>query len=445
MAAAPGDDSWDVQADLHFLLASDEDLHADLALVCDLLTTTEEDSPEETTTEPKPAPTRKRKANKCRNPFEARRRETILELQRQVESLKEKLEEAKLQALLEQQDMTRWEKFARQQRNEVRKALLDRASLQNTVDANNTLISKMVALLRKKPRLQDDSDASPEAWQVYKLVAQESLRHAAIHAIADRQYSRKDYAFINAGLIDHTRNVCRMRPVQQPGKSVVQLEIASQVVLGAPCSVVSRAVWQVFNGDNTLPSSLSAQVTLERLDDFTVYERFTEARRGITSCSNEVRKYYMEDEEHAIVWRSILEDELAPRMSIAAVEDESGWAVVEPLNDSQCRLTFLLHLSFDSSAFPPAPLTAADDSRGHARDSTLSTDEIAKSMEQIEFEDTPEPLGLIPVVARTTKDLTVPPGYEAFLDRNFRFQVNFRDTINAAVLEFNRRKVDKLT
>ncbi|CAK4539676.1 unnamed protein product [Aphanomyces euteiches] len=146
------------------------------------------------------------------------------------------------------------------QRNEVRKALLDRASLQNTVDANNTLIAKMVALLRKKPRLQDDSDASPEAWQVYKLVAQESLRHAAIHAIADRQYSRKDYAFINAGLIDHTRNVCRMRPVQQPGKSVVQLEIASQVVLGAPCSVVSRAVWQVFNGDNTLPSSLSAQV-----------------------------------------------------------------------------------------------------------------------------------------------------------------------------------------
>ncbi|KAG9407456.1 hypothetical protein AC1031_002176 [Aphanomyces cochlioides] len=304
-------ETWDIERDLHFLFASDQTLQDELAIVCDLLATSSEDDEKKS---------RKRKlrppSKGCRESFESRRRQELYDLQCQVKVLKDKLEEAKLNASL-QQCTSRWEKLARRQRNEARKAILEQEDLVDAVNSNNMLIEQLKSLLRKKPRLQ----ATEDEWRVYKLVAHASLRRTAIHAIADRQYNRKDTEFINAGLMDRNENFFRIRPLPRTNQKSVHLET------------------QVFNGEKT-PISRFAEVALETLDDFTCYERFTETRDGVTSHSNSVRKYFVDDDEHVLIWRSGLEDVLAPRI------------VVEPVTPSQGRMTFLMHFLFNPAMFP---------------------------------------------------------------------------------------------
>ncbi|CAK4584021.1 unnamed protein product, partial [Aphanomyces euteiches] len=72
----------------------------------------------------------------------------------------------------------------------------------------------------------------------------------------------------------------------------------------------------------------------ERLDANTVYERFTETHQGITVHANTVRKVYVTDEEHVVVVRSVLEDELSPQLSTGVLEEQSAWFGLENLEKS---------------------------------------------------------------------------------------------------------------
>ncbi|KAF0703882.1 hypothetical protein As57867_007455, partial [Aphanomyces stellatus] len=180
---------------------------------------------------------------------------------------------------------------------------------------------------RKKPRLDAVNEAT---WCDYKLAAQQSLREIGIRAIADRQYRRKDTVLLNAGLVGREDNFFSIGPLESSDMSVAVLQILVHVKLAAPCAVVSRAIWQVTSGETPPPLPSRASVTIDRLDDWTVYERFAETTAsGLVSHANTVIKFYVEENEgqdsHAIVWRSVLEDALMPHMSKGAVEDESGW------------------------------------------------------------------------------------------------------------------------
>ncbi|KAG9407432.1 hypothetical protein AC1031_002154 [Aphanomyces cochlioides] len=264
--------------------------------------------------------------SKSKEAFSTRLRRTIADLKWQIQRLEDQLDDAKLAAALLHAE-NKWERLARRQRNEVRKAMLLRQNLLDAVHENKAFIEKLMLFMHKKPRIHDSLTVK---WCAPKLVSKESSRHAAIHAIAGYQLSLKDNHYITADLVDQGNNFVRIRP--QVNNGIIMHHIANTVVIPAPCSIVSQALWKAYSGEKSPKWSSSTHVAIEQLDESTVYERFRETREGVTTYANTVRKYFRSDTEHSIVIRSVLEDELVPEMAGGAVENESVWSVRSLVN-----------------------------------------------------------------------------------------------------------------
>ncbi|KDO26029.1 hypothetical protein SPRG_08682 [Saprolegnia parasitica CBS 223.65] len=271
--------------DLHFLLATDSHLQDELAEVCHLLDAYASDglaesvystsSDNETTKQtidsiledfhtsldedvapakaPK-APRRKRKkiideeplpAVGARNKFQYRQKQEILRLRKEVAELQETLATSKASTALTQN--VDWEAAARRHFAESRRAMAENHQLRVAVAQQTTLIDSMKAYIHKKPI---DVTSSEETWAQYKLAAQHSLRVAAIHAIADRQYGRQRSAFDKAGLLANDHEVHIARALRPHAESCVLLEFINQLRHPAPFRVIGDAIWSVMNGEN---------------------------------------------------------------------------------------------------------------------------------------------------------------------------------------------------
>ncbi|KAF0736047.1 hypothetical protein Ae201684_007635 [Aphanomyces euteiches] len=408
---------WDVQTDLHFLFQGAENVPSEVTINLIDITTAEEDLSDD----PKPNGKRKSKAktSTVRKPFEAMRRQELAELKQQVESLQNQLVATKSNAT-SQRRVFKWEKIARHQRHQARKALEEQKYLQQTIQANVSFIGTITSQMQRRLEL-----VAHDAWRDCKLPADKFKRHAAIHAIAERQYNLKDTEYINSGMMDCDRNLFRVRTVPQTNEHTLVLEVVSQTTLPVPCEIISHAVWQVFNGEKSPAISSSAVVTMEQLDDNTVYEQFSETHHGLTSYSNTVRKYFVTNDEHVIVVRSVLEDELVANMSKGAVENQIGWITVVPLDAKHCRIAYLMRTCFDATTFP---------SREGQTDTSI--DAIEKSMRQVTVHDSPPEAGVFPADPSYLRLMVVPPGFETFFFRGFQFKSAHREVIKAAVLAF---------
>ncbi|CAK4108247.1 unnamed protein product [Aphanomyces euteiches] len=268
--AMSGDEGWDVEADLGFLLPDFTVAEADFSAVCDLLATG--DNGRVTTT---PKPKRKRKPAP-RVPYEAQQRQAILNLRTEIKVLEDQVEHSKCAVAL-QKPATPWEALALRQRLEARRVLQEHQELRAAVELNRSYIDKMIALYRKTPRQQEHLAAD---WQVYRLPAELIPRRAAIQAIAERQHARKDSAYIMAGLINQAENLLRVRFINRSSPDVVHYEESTHSILPAPHDVVSRAIWHVYSRQEMPRTSNATQVVREWVDDHTLYERLTESRRA---------------------------------------------------------------------------------------------------------------------------------------------------------------------
>ncbi|KAF0694511.1 Aste57867_14627 [Aphanomyces stellatus] len=434
-----GDDgaaAWDVARDLPFLIASDVELQTELTELCHLMDETSSSSA--TTDKPK----RRRKPSAApvgaRNQHQARVRQDILDLREEVERLVKELDDTKEKSLLQTSSTVAspWQNMARMQECHASKALRENRRLRAAVDEQGSFIDKMAKLMRKKPRLDAVNEAT---WCDYKLAAQQSLREIGIRAIADRQYRRKDTVMLNAGLVGRQENFCSVGRLHSSDASVVVFQVRSHIKLAAPCEIVSRAIWQVNCGDMPLPMSTGASVSIERLDECTMYEQFAETHaNGIISHANTVRKLYMEeDAAHVIVWRSVLEDALVPHMSKGAVEDESGWVVVTPIDDESCWQSFVVHVRIDPSTFPTPPSISQ---LTHATDEDATVDEIAASVQQLIVEEAPPAVGkFIPPDDRKAMKLGL-PHYAPFFERGYQFERTVKAAVNRAIDSYQRSR-----
>ncbi|KAH9144537.1 hypothetical protein AeRB84_011533, partial [Aphanomyces euteiches] len=114
------------------------------------------------------------------------------------------------------------------------------------------------------------------------------------------------------------------------------------VTIAAPFRLIGAAVWKVFNGEHPLRLPEGAEETLEKVDPYTVYQSFRNLDRDDQVHANNVFKYYVEVNREVIVWRSVLEDALMPRMRDDVVQNKWGWIVVSPTDDPETsRLSFL--------------------------------------------------------------------------------------------------------
>ncbi|KAF0684281.1 Aste57867_23745 [Aphanomyces stellatus] len=451
LATAADEGSWDIVRDLHFLIASDDQLQGELAHVCDLLNAPEEGdaTPSDKTSEEgdtssdgtpkaakKPAAATRGKRKTCGTTtvrFETRQKEEIMQLQAQVMQLKAQLEERQLNAGKATQGVSAWEKAARHELTEKNKSLRENEQLRDAMHEQATFIEHMQSIFAKKPRLAALSDTTSEAWQEYKLAAQSSLREAAIHAIADRQYARQQNAFINAGLFERRENLFHAGPRTLPDKSIV-LEFIYHMTLPAPYDVVGGACWQVYNGKRPPTLAPGANSEFETLDNRTVYNKYWEPSvlsldgEGYNmNISNTIHKLYVEDDRHVIVWRAVLEDALMPSMMTGNVGNEWGWIAIAPHPDdaTQCQLSILGQVQ-KTNCYPAHECGGPD----------KMLEDVTSFLEKLE-------MGKPPAVPGTFPSHPVQRGEEdeelKFLNRGKRLEQAIEKSINDAVVAYRTK------
>ncbi|CAK4855352.1 unnamed protein product [Aphanomyces euteiches] len=351
------DDDKDLLQDLQFLFANDDQLQEDLANVCDLLldgtstgldvdpvarntsltprlTTSPLHNHDATMVPPNPI-----KLTKDPRRFEVRQREEIFHLRHQVEMLKMQLNSHGKHELA---TPSKWERLAMIESVEKDKVLRENERLREQVFRQATFIEQMEKFCRKRPRLQSN-DIQSEEWQSYRLVAQKSLRVAAIHAIADRQLHRMQSTFIKTGIFDTSKYVLRINFVPQPGGSGL-VEFVNNIVLAAPFDTIGAIAWGIQGNETPveLPEGVSQE--MEIIDEKTIYIVNKDARNR--SFSNTIRKRYVEPYRHVIVQRTVQEDALMPQMNRGAVENKSSWMEITPLPEdaTKSRMAFVMYL-----------------------------------------------------------------------------------------------------
>ncbi|KAH9127612.1 hypothetical protein AeMF1_002102 [Aphanomyces euteiches] len=341
------DTSWDIMEDLGFLIATDEDLQADLAHVCDLL----EETPSDRSALSCPASTETAVKTKKRQRVNHNKQE-IRSLQKQVVALQEKLahEKSRLKTTF---SLSAWEQAARLEQVQAKRAIDENTELRAGIAEGTAFIQYMRSILQKKPRhLTMLSDPSSADWKEYKLAAQASLRVAAIHVIADRQYDRCMNVFIQAGVVGEKADVCRAEPVTLLNGQVV-LEVVNHAVVPLPFRLAMDAVWKAFNG-STGPMLLdhASQETMEEIDSWTNYERFSQPQpNGTVAYTNTIRKRYLESDRDVVVFRNVLEDAIVPHMTRGSVDNMLGWMASTPSEvdrERSCHLTSVIHMPLES-------------------------------------------------------------------------------------------------
>ncbi|KAH9067368.1 hypothetical protein Ae201684P_021527 [Aphanomyces euteiches] len=154
------DTSWDIMEDLGFLIATDEDLQADLAHVCDLL----EETPSDSSALSRPASTETAVKTKKRQRVNHNKQE-IRSLQKQVVALQEKLahEKSRLKTTF---SLSAWEQAARLEQVQAKRAIDENTELRAGIAEGTAFIQYMRSILQKKPRhLTMLSDPSSADWK----------------------------------------------------------------------------------------------------------------------------------------------------------------------------------------------------------------------------------------------------------------------------------------
>ncbi|KAG9407455.1 hypothetical protein AC1031_002175 [Aphanomyces cochlioides] len=211
---------WDVARDLPFLIVRDEELNQDMALVGHLHSPSRQSGEQSQSISP---------PSRTSESFEARRRLQVCALHAKVKMLQAKLEERQFQA-----------------------SFMGSSSRSQAICPSEQDLDPASPI----PRTQE----STSTGQARRLasVQEPSLRHTAMHAIAERQYSRKDTEFIHAGLMGRIENLFRLVPLSSISHGTLRLESVIRLTLAAPCDRVGRAAWEIFNGTRT-PAFPSAQ------------------------------------------------------------------------------------------------------------------------------------------------------------------------------------------
>ncbi|OQR91751.1 hypothetical protein ACHHYP_04403 [Achlya hypogyna] len=351
--------------ELEFLIATDAELEGQLVAMCDLLDTfasnsgpcdagfspTARSSPTSSASETSATSSRKRKADepievRHKTTFQYRQRQEILQLRADVQALQARLRELQQAP---QELVGGWATIAQQEMLAKLQALQENNHLRDQVASHMTFIESMSTFLRRKKPALEGTERSPVAdWTSYKLAAQQSLRVAAIHAIADRQYGRQQTAFINAGIFDVPAADVFRTNLSIPADKSLLAELVMHRKYPAPFRVVANAFWCVVNGDAAPTIPDHAVRTIEKIDADTIYQTYrAQATDGTPVHLNLIYKQYDEPMRRIYVWRSVVEDALMPNMLSGALGIQWGWVVVQqsPTDPAACDFSFLRYIN----------------------------------------------------------------------------------------------------
>ncbi|KAH9113065.1 hypothetical protein AeMF1_012690 [Aphanomyces euteiches] len=287
-----------------------------------------------------------------------------------------------------------WERAAREEFYARTKALQENAKLKLGVDEQAVFIDQMAQFLRRKaPTTMSCLNLSGYCWQMYRLPSRLSERIPAMHSIANRQFSRLEGAFINAGLYSRPSDLLRMKKCPQTDGKII-IEYAYHVKLGAPFRMIGAAVWKVLTNKYMTPWTCDGVETVEAVDPFTMYRTYSRASNCNAAAihANLVFKYFVEAEREVIVWRSVLDDELFPNMRNGHVHEETGWMQISPVGPDACRLTLLVQY------------TAFSDLIGAASSAHETLKSAITLFEQLSFSEPTFEQGTFPTTPQTREE-----------------------------------------
>ncbi|KAF0684279.1 Aste57867_23743 [Aphanomyces stellatus] len=423
-----------VATDLPFLIASDSQLQEDLAYVCRLLDEPsscgpDTDESDASSSDAAPRPSSKRKGEPAaplatmKNKFEYRQKQEMYLLKTQVEDLRAKLAAAQHRSAATF-DRSVWELTAREELAEKNKSLAENQRLRGAVVEQETFIEHMHMVLTKKPRLHMLTEDDQEEWRSYKLAAQQSLRAAAIHAIADRQLRRLQTTLIHVGVFNNDVQVFRAKTIPME-KGAFRMELVEKVVLPAPFHVVGQAIWDVQVGAKAAPMPASAVETYEHIDADTVYYHTHDTVRHVCARSNAIRKRYVEPRRVVVVWKSVAEDARMPTVAHGVQDDEAGWIEVVAKDETTSVLTMVVHVDVDPAVAAPS----VPPKWKH----TLTIDAMTTFMDKFSFVQPPPAPGMMVTAAPSINDTMSSSPLGHYFLKGKRFEKALKDAVNDAI------------
>ncbi|CAK4084245.1 unnamed protein product [Aphanomyces euteiches] len=433
------DDLW--LQDLQLLFATDDQLQEELDNVCELLNedagTAPGDSPplpmsastgnavkKDTTDECGEDARREKSAKETttkRQRHYIRQRDEIRSLRQQIEHLSALLSD-KPRSAMTTYDMPLWERTAKEDLAEKNKSLEENQYLREAIYENATFIEQMQLVFHKKPRLTPHIDIHSEEWKFYKLAAQSSLREAAIHTIADRQYHRMQSAMVQAGVFGRDKPLFQVLVIPDADRPYVQEVLHAD--LNVPWHLLGAAAWNVFERGDPVDLPLNAVQGYTHIDPNTVYSTCMQERSGMTWHSNMVRKHYVERDRQVIVSRTVLEDAALPHMTKGAIEDRCIWLIVQalPNEPNRCRFTFLQHV------FWPTEDVAT------LEKSTMA--DLLAYLKDISFQFLPTRPGHLPFTTDIDYASLPFPNMAPFVERGTRFTDTLKTQLNDVIQTF---------
>ncbi|OQR82632.1 hypothetical protein ACHHYP_15701 [Achlya hypogyna] len=224
---------------------------------------------------------------------------------------------------------SKWEKLAKDELRREQEAVLENARLKEALEEQVQFAECLVNIVQKKSRVALNSGEAQDQWKLLKLVAAPEARDAAYHAIVDREYSKFNSAFIEAGLIETSWEGRRHVPIVTHGCLEVQTIIRSK--LPVLFNIVADAVWEVARGAAEVMALQGVYRMMLELDDSMTYVTGKrESPVGKIQRRVVVKRYWESNPTRCvIVHRSIYDDELYPLLPDYAIANEVAWMSVE--------------------------------------------------------------------------------------------------------------------
>ncbi|KDO27123.1 hypothetical protein SPRG_07834 [Saprolegnia parasitica CBS 223.65] len=251
-------------------------------------------------------------------------------LQRTVDDLQSQLSQLNQVQVLQEimAPPTRWERLAKDERRRQVEASQENRRLKAALEEQVQFAESLAKLVHKKPRLQLYADSPSDAWKQFKLVADPSVRHAAFHAIVDRDYTRTDSAFVEARLHDATEPRREHVPTIEGG--IVLLQTTVLVRWQVDFDITAAAIWDVLRGVVPMSHVPGSYTQLTNVDAHTSYvSSLRHLKLGRMQRRIITKRYIESPTRWIIVCRNVHEDEVLPLDPNAGISDEVMWVLIE--------------------------------------------------------------------------------------------------------------------
>ncbi|KAF0717015.1 Aste57867_2543 [Aphanomyces stellatus] len=228
----------------------------------------------------------------------------------------------------------KWAQVARNQLAMKLRAVRENDELKAMLKEQAAWKQHLEHLIVKKPRAMM-TRVDDEQWRVLHLSADDTSRHVAIHAIADRQVDLIESEMLSTGLLDPSADVETYR--SDVTATYLDAEAMRFTTLeGTSASAVADTVWHTLQslGRRAQTTFLRYDFHIEPIDANTMYMRQWVGSADDSGFRLEVgliMKRHVVHDTTCIAWRSVRADARFPFADDSTVGDLHGWLQVEPL------------------------------------------------------------------------------------------------------------------